>query len=40
MCTREWSHSETVERLVVGVDVPVVVVVEAVVVAAGEHTAP
>ena len=34
------SHFETVGRLVVGVDVPAVVVVEVVVVAAGQQAAP
>ena len=39
MSPRNESHSKTVGRLVVGVDVPAVVVVE-VVVAAGQQTAP
>jgi len=39
MSPRNGSHSKTVGRLVVGVDVPAVVVVE-VVVAAGQQAAP
>ena len=40
MSPRNESHSKTVGRLVVGVDVPAVVVVEVVVVAAGQQAAP
>ena len=40
MSPRNESHSKTVGRLVVGVDVPAVVVVVEVVVAAGQQAAP